>query len=54
MFSILSHWRNANQNDAEILYLSEWQRSKSQVTAHAVNDVEQGDYTSISSGNESL
>ena len=43
IFNILSHQGNANQNYFGILYLSEWLRSITQVTAHAGEDVAQGD-----------
>ena len=51
MFSILSHQGNANQNDSDpFLDQSEWLRSKTQVTADAGEDVEQGEHSSIAGG----
>jgi hypothetical protein len=55
MFNILSHQENANQNDSEtILQLSEWLRSKTQLTVHAGDDVEQGEHFSIAGGSTNL
>jgi hypothetical protein len=54
---VLSHQRNANQNDPEIcsiLYPSEWLRLKTQVTAHASMDMEQRKHSSIASENANL
>jgi hypothetical protein len=55
MLNILSHQGNANQNISEIPLdnQSEWLRSKTQETAHAGEDVEQGEYF-IASGITSL
>jgi hypothetical protein len=49
VFNILSHQGNVNQNELwdDILYSSEWLRSKTQVTVHAGEDVEQGEQASI-------
>ena len=49
MFKILSDQRNANQNDPEIppltrMISAEWLRSKTQVTAHAGEDVEKEEH----------
>ena len=55
MFNVLSQQGNANQNDYEIpFYTSEWLRLKSQVTAHAGEDVEQGEHSSIAGGSANL
>jgi hypothetical protein len=55
MFKILSHQGKANQNNSEVSSYtpSEWLRSKTQETAHAGEDVEQGEYF-IASGITSL
>ena len=37
-----------------ILHLPEWLRSKTQVTAHAGKDVEQGEHSSIAGGNRKM
>ena len=37
-----------------ILHLPEWLRSKTQVTAHAGKDVEQGEHSSIAGGSTNL
>ena len=55
MFNILSHQGNANQNYFEIsfyniLHHSEWLRSTEQMTAHAVEDVEWEEPSSIAGG----
>jgi hypothetical protein len=53
MFKVFSHQGNANQNDS-ILHPSEWLRSKIQVTAHAGEDMEEEDHSSIADGNANL
>jgi hypothetical protein len=53
MFNILSHQGNANQNNPEITstsYQKECLKSKTQVTANAVKDVEIEENSSIASG----
>ena len=52
MFNILNHQANANQNKPEIPphTKSEWLRSKIQVTADAVKDVEKEEHSSIAGG----
>ena len=48
MFTILDHQGNANQKTLRFPFiLSEWLRSKSQVTAHAGKDMEQGNTPSL-------
>ena len=56
MFSILSHMENANQNYFRYFTLqqSEWLRSINQLTAHAGEDVEQGEHSSIADGSANL
>ena len=56
MFIILSHQGNVNQNDSEIpiLHLLEWLRSKTQMTAYAGEDVEQGEHFSIANRSVNL
>jgi hypothetical protein len=48
MFNIITHQGIENQNDSKIsiLHLSEWLRSKTQVTGQAGKDVEQGKHSS--------
>jgi hypothetical protein len=36
------------------LHLSEWLRPKSKVTAHSIEDVEQGEHSSIAGGSANL
>ena len=51
MFNIPSHQGNANQNNPEIPpRQSEWLRSKTQVTADAVEDVKKEEYSSTVGG----
>jgi hypothetical protein len=51
MFKVLSHQGNRNQNNPEItLHQSEWQKSKTQVTAHPGEDVEKEEQSSIAGG----
>jgi hypothetical protein len=45
MFNILNHRGNATQNNQ-----SEWLRSKTQVTADAVEDMEKEEHSSIAGG----
>jgi hypothetical protein len=46
MFNILSHQGNANQNSTELTtHQSEWLKSKIQVAADPVKDVEKEDYS---------
>ena len=52
MFNILNHQGNANQNNPRdsISHLSEWLRSKTQVTADAHEDVEKEEHCSTAGG----
>ena len=51
MVNILNHQGNANQGPyGSILHQSEWLRSKTQETAHAVKDAEKGEHSSIAGG----
>ena len=54
--NVLNHQGNANPNISEIqsLHSSEWLRSKSPLTANAVDDVEKGEYSSIAGRGENL
>jgi hypothetical protein len=62
-------WRETYNNSTEIrnktecksklfwyalIYLSEWLRSTTQVTAHVGKDVEQGEHTSVAAGRANL
>ena len=50
MFNIFSHQKNVNKN---LLYLSDWIKSITQVAAHAGEAVEQG-LSSTTNGNANL
>ena len=56
MFKILSHQGKANQNNSEVSSYtpSEWLRSKTQETAHAGEDVEQGEHFFIAGRSTNL
>jgi hypothetical protein len=48
IFNIIIYQGNANQNNSEILsYTCQWLRSKTHMIAHADQDVEQGEHTSM-------
>jgi hypothetical protein len=48
MMNLLSHQRNANQNDSEIYFIPiRKTKIKTQVTAYAGREVEQGEHSSI-------
>jgi hypothetical protein len=53
MFNILSNQGNANQN-IFTLHPSEWLRSKIQGAAHAGEDADQGEHSSIAGGSANV